>query len=179
MKVRYKFNEISTELTHVHLSRDDEWLSVRLGTHKDFKIMHPFESDIDFYRDEKSVHLNGSIRGEVVLSCVGCLEEFSVNIDHDFQSLLFNAPSADTTNFDEAELNIDTINEEYLPEGVLDLEDVVVEELLLSIPDYPRCMPACKGLCPVCGANLNKTTCNCSKKEPDSPFSSLKNLLNM
>ena len=53
----------------------------------------------------------------------------------------------------------------------VDLTDDVREELLLAIPPYFYCSPDCKGICPMCGANLNHAACACGKKktapEPD------------
>jgi len=39
----------------------------------------------------------------------------------------------------------------------------VWEELALSVPGKFVCREDCRGLCPVCGLNLNETTCNCEK----------------
>lgn len=161
MKVRYKFNEISTKLTHVHLTRTDEWLQTRLGSKSDFRISEPMECNIEFFRDEKSVHLKGDIDAHTVLVCVKCLDEFSYDIRKNFSTVLFNTPEFSTL-LEENELTEETINEEYLEDGILDLEHVILEELLLSIPDYPRCNDDCKGLCQECGANLNYTKCSCS-----------------
>lgn len=43
----------------------------------------------------------------------------------------------------------------------LDVTEDVREDLLLEIPGYPLCDPACKGLCPRCGKNLNDGACGC------------------
>ena len=51
----------------------------------------------------------------------------------------------------------------------VDLTDDVREELLLAIPSCFYCSPDCKGICPVCGANLNHASCGCdrSRTEPE------------
>jgi uncharacterized protein len=43
----------------------------------------------------------------------------------------------------------------------VDLTDDVREELLLAVPSCFYCSPDCKGICPVCGANLNREECSC------------------
>ena len=43
----------------------------------------------------------------------------------------------------------------------LDLLPMVRELALLDAPEAPLCRPDCAGLCPVCGADLNDTTCDC------------------
>jgi len=51
----------------------------------------------------------------------------------------------------------------------VDLTDSVREELLLATPSYFYCSPDCKGICPVCGTNLNHGSCACDKNtvEPE------------
>ena len=53
----------------------------------------------------------------------------------------------------------------------VDLTDDVREELLLAIPSCFYCSPDCKGICPMCGTNLNHVSCTCDRDsaepEPD------------
>lgn len=49
---------------------------------------------------------------------------------------------------------------ESAPEYV-DLTQDIREAIILALPSYPVCDPACKGLCPQCGGNRNKTRCDC------------------
>ena len=35
------------------------------------------------------------------------------------------------------------------------------EQFVLTLPMKPLCSDDCKGLCPVCGTNLNRGTCDC------------------
>ena len=53
----------------------------------------------------------------------------------------------------------------------VDLTDNVREELLLAVPSCFYCSPDCKGICPMCGANLNHASCSCdtqmAEPEPD------------
>lgn len=50
-----------------------------------------------------------------------------------------------------------------VPEGTetVDLTGDIREDILLNLPVFPVCMPACKGLCPQCGVNRNKGRCAC------------------
>ena len=53
----------------------------------------------------------------------------------------------------------------------VDLTDDVREELLLAVPSCFYCSPDCKGICPMCGTNLNHASCDCDRNhaepEPD------------
>jgi uncharacterized protein len=67
----------------------------------------------------------------------------------------------------------------FVPEdGRLNLAPLIREEMLLSIPISPVCMSDCKGLCPICGENLNETTCNHEDEVIDPRLAVLKSLLN-
>ena len=53
----------------------------------------------------------------------------------------------------------------------------------MDTPFVVLCQPDCKGLCPHCGANLNRETCDCAVRaeeervmSDDNPFAALKNL---
>jgi uncharacterized protein len=65
-----------------------------------------------------------------------------------------------------------------MPEdGHIDLEPLAREYLILEIPINQVCKEACKGLCPICGENLNAKDCGHRPEEIDSRFAMLKNLL--
>ena len=50
-------------------------------------------------------------------------------------------------------------------------------QIYLNIPIKKLCSYECKGLCPVCGTNLNLTKCNCENQFNENPFAKLKELL--
>jgi uncharacterized protein len=53
---------------------------------------------------------------------------------------------------------------------------MVREQIVLALPGYPVCGEGCKGLCSVCGANLNERDCGCDRHVPDPRWAGLKNL---
>jgi len=64
----------------------------------------------------------------------------------------------------------------YYDESGLLLEDVVREQVLLSLPARTLCTPDCKGLCPRCGQNLNSASCNCESTAVDPRWNALAGL---
>ena len=65
------------------------------------------------------------------------------------------------------------------------MDEAIRESLYLAMPTQVLCKDDCKGLCPICGCNLNETTCNCASNEVDveeaedtsnNPFAVLKNI---
>ena len=53
------------------------------------------------------------------------------------------------------------------------LEDVLREQVLLSLPVRTLCRPDCKGLCPHCGENRNQKECTCAEMETDPKWAAL------
>ena len=55
---------------------------------------------------------------------------------------------------------------DVVPTDVVDITDNVRQELILGYPMVPICDPGCKGLCLICGENLNVASCeHHTKKE--------------
>ena len=50
------------------------------------------------------------------------------------------------------------------------------EQFYLALPMKPLCGNDCKGLCPTCGTNWNKGTCDCSNQSEDPRLAALKAL---
>jgi len=63
----------------------------------------------------------------------------------------------------------------YRGEGLL-LEDVLKEQILLALPVKQVCRADCKGLCPLCGKNLNAESCDCEVSMPDPRWSALEDI---
>ncbi|HEY0841096.1 MAG TPA: DUF177 domain-containing protein, partial [Vulgatibacter sp.] len=58
----------------------------------------------------------------------------------------------------------------------LNLGPVVREQILLALPMAAVCSETCKGLCQVCGKNLNEGECGCDRHVPDPRWAGLKNI---
>ena len=58
----------------------------------------------------------------------------------------------------------------------LDLAPVVREQVLLALPMDALCRDDCKGLCQVCGGNLNEKECGCDRHVPDPRWAGLKKI---
>jgi uncharacterized protein len=58
----------------------------------------------------------------------------------------------------------------------LELNDILREHILLSLPMKYVCGESCKGICPVCGQNRNQAVCNCSERPADDRWAALRNL---
>ncbi len=70
-------------------------------------------------------------------------------------------------------------NEDYVlvPDETLDIDPIVREDILLELPSKLLCSPECKGLCGICGKNLNEGDCGCKNDDTDPRLAVLKDLL--
>ena len=59
------------------------------------------------------------------------------------------------------------VHQELAGNDFVDLTDNIREDILLQLPQRALCRENCRGLCPRCGVDLNKTTCQCTPPKGD------------
>jgi len=111
--------------------------------------------------------LNGRLETEYKAKCFRCLKDIDCKIDLVVKE-----------NFVESGKNADY--EAYTYEGnLVELDKVLIDNIFLSLPMKQVCSEDCKGLCPICGCNLNEEVCNCKQDEDINPkMEALKNYFN-
>ena len=77
---------------------------------------------------------------------------------------------------DEREIEEDDFATAFYENDQIDLGQLMREQFYLAVPMKPLCDAACQGLCPVCGTNLNRGTCECRRDWDDPRFAVLKTL---
>jgi len=125
-----------------------------------------FVGKVDIGRTPQGLVVQGKFEADTNLECVRCLKEFTYPIDWEFTELYaFTRKSVS-----ESEL--------LVPEDAqLDIAPLVREYAILEIPIKPLHDEECKGLCIECGQDLNVKDCGHSQETDDSPFATLKDLL--
>jgi uncharacterized protein len=96
----------------------------------------------------EGVLATGSVTGPVSGECGRCLEAFTDEFDVDFVELFAYRNSVTEQTSDSSE--VARLDGDYL-----DLEPVVRDAVVLSMPLTPLCRPDCAGLCVECGARLD------------------------
>ena len=115
--------------------------------------------------------VRGQLSGHLDLACSRCLESFIHPVAADFDLLLVPGPGALAG--EDEELSPSDLDLDYYTGEVVDLEGLLREQIILMVPVKPLCDEVCKGLCPQCGANLNRETCHCRPEAVNSPFANL------
>ena len=131
-------------------------------------------------RTRETIVVEGTVKTVVGTDCSRCLEPVQAPVQGEFRYVLVPAPEDAERKagdkFDaEAELNPDDVDCAYYHDDVIDLDPLIFEQIVLQIPIKMLCLESCKGLCPQCGANLNKGRCDCPVGPIGGKFAVLKN----
>lgn len=120
------------------------------------------------------IRVQSSYQGRFQVPCARCLDPVEHKLAGQFD-LLFRPLGADRGASEQSITPSETEIGYYQKSGVL-LEDVLREQVLLSLPAKTLCREDCKGLCPHCGRQLNSETCACRETATDPRWSALSSL---
>lgn len=139
------------------------------------KITKLFNAVFRIEKKEKEVFVKGIINGEVELQCSRCLKDYKMPIKSIVE--LSYHPIEELNKEELVELKSDEMDVDFYRKGLIETEDIVRDQILLSIPMKPLCSEDCKGLCHICGTDLNEFSCGCTTKETDPRMAVLQTLL--
>ncbi|WP_212911883.1 DUF177 domain-containing protein [Streptomyces sp. TS71-3] len=102
--------------------------------------------------------VTGTAHAMAAGECVRCLEPLKLTLDADFQEM-FSYPDLDDRGRPMARQEEPADDEEeedrlFVEDGLIDLEPVLRDAVVLALPMQPVCREDCPGLCPDCGARL-------------------------
>ncbi len=158
------------------------------GDRAGYRARGPAHVEAHLEKVERRVRVEASARAPLTVPCGRCLAATSVDVPVAFELTLVPAdeyeepeepPRAERDggkgraggSFEAAEAEEDTYSGK-----TVELDPIVREQIVLALPGYPLCGEGCKGLCPVCGSNLNERECGCDRHVPDPRWAGLKNL---
>ena len=136
-------------------------LQTMQGMPKESSFLAPVPVYGSIKKSENRIMITGEGMAKLSLLCDRCLSPVAVEV----------ALKIDET------LSIHNSEEErsgIFSQNGIDMDMVVQEVLLASLPMKVVCSQDCKGLCPKCGKNLNQGNCSCSKEEIDPRFEGLR-----
>ena len=140
-----------------------------------------------FIREKNPVQLsltnNGvgkaKIEGTVKLifdtSCDRCLTEVPTILTLEFEREV-TSPDITTDSSEEEDREDDSIG--FMEGYQLNVETFVYNEILLNWPLKILCKDDCKGICKVCGQNLNEGECGCDSFVPDPRMAAIQDIFN-
>lgn len=105
------------------------------------KYIQPIKADLFVTKGINLLNVSVRLNSRAQLTCSRCLETTAKDFEREFN---FNYP---------LEKN----------QFIVEVDDDIKQEIILSHPPKILCKKDCLGLCPVCGKNLNQEKCNCKK----------------
>ena len=130
----------------------------------------PLELSVEYAGDRK---LEVTGKAEIISSapCDRCLESvatvFNLNISRITKGNVTDESEVESEDLDEAN---------YIDGYTLDVDQLVGSEILIGWPTKILCSEDCKGICNVCGQNLNQGTCNCEDTSLDPRMSVIRDV---
>lgn len=128
----------------------------------------PLHVEASYVFDGEGFLVKGTASTVLSSACALCAREFEEPFSFTFAERFAKSPGPE---------------DDCYPMGSeeLDITKAVLDNLFLNLPLRSLCREDCKGLCPVCGCDLNQVQCACARKaepERDNPFLKLGALLN-
>jgi len=131
--------------------------------------------------------LRGRMSCGIELSCVRCLEPFPMDLAEEVDLLYLPqssnvAPAGEESEGDALNdrsgrgLEPEELAVSFYRDERIDLSQMIVEQIVLALPMKPLCKPDCRGLCALCGANWNLSSCDCAPEDTDPRWAPLKTL---
>lgn len=163
-------------------------------------LIHLHTGANEIYSFDGPVKLDGlklksNVTGKVTIMRIeegihAAVTEFSVKIEAICDKCLKNFTNTEKIrNFDrifyfEKPAKVEDINDLFLVDKKhlsIDLTEALRQEIILHFPVISVCSGSCKGLCPVCGKDRNKTKCSCKVEAVEvvenKPLAGLKDLI--
>lgn len=132
------------------------------------EVVEPLSATLLVIPQKRGVFLRGRLAGVVGLPCDRCAAASRVTLAHDFEyvdELPAPGEAAEDTWLRETKAGLE-----------LDAAGLLWEQLMLALPTHVLCKPDCKGLCAVCGADLNVAPCACAPAGGDPRMAALRGL---
>lgn len=164
-------NKIPDEGIEVHSCENAETLNILPS---DIELKDNIFIDAKITTEGPVLFVDGSIKTTINLICSRCGVDYLYDIDvyfHCHEEPLNQASKEDSIFILKKDLDID-----HYEGNEIEINDIFREQLFLAVPMHPLCKEDCRGLCPVCGKNLNTDKCDCHAENIANPFNVIKGL---
>ena len=140
--------------------------------HEDAALSEPVCTDFVLTHKDRDLRIGGMVETAIRFKCSRCVKEFARPFSTSFD--LWYLPQPNWTNRDdEIELKYEDMEVGYYDGIHFDVDLMVLEQIELSMPMKFVCREECKGLCYICGADLNDGACLCKKENTYARLSAL------
>ena len=115
-------------------------------------------------KNEDKLHIQGETSVSLLIPCDRCLDDvemhFPIHIDYQWN------PDG-----------IGDVDEITFMDGcILVVDKLIMDEIVVALPTKVLCKEDCKGLCSVCGQNLNHGSCDCDRQVGDPRMAAIQDI---
>jgi uncharacterized protein len=160
---------------HVERTYQPAQFDASVAQDEEYTVVAPVHLVMDIHKDREAYRVTGRVLTRLQLECGRCLEPFEIPVDSAFE--LRYIPETANSGEGEREVEEDDLTTAFYKNETLDLGELMHEQFVLALPMKPLCGESCKGLCPSCGTNLNKASCDCAPVWKDPRLAALEGLL--
>jgi DUF177 domain-containing protein len=141
-------------------------------------FVQPVHMHLHATRAGETIRIDGTLVTGVRIPCSRCLQPFDLPVETHFSATAApqQPPLSETDAAAEIELAAEDMDVIAYSGDSIELADEIAQQVIMALPFKPLCREACKGLCSRCGADLNKTPCQCAANGETNPFAVLKKL---
>jgi uncharacterized protein len=145
---------------------------------KECEFRAPIRTILKARRIGDMVEVEGTIETCVRLTCGRCLIDFEIPLKTPFAlTYLRESPGIHRNpGRENVELGAEDSGLINFQGEEIDLQDAIQEHVVMMFPLRALCRETCKGLCQICGADLNAGDCGCDRRVGNDKFAVLKNL---
>lgn len=115
-------------------------------------------------------NVEGTMRLTVLLGCDRCLQDVPYTFSLRFSNTVYVPEMKAAVSEEEADMSLFGYQ--------IDVDDLVSNEISINWPMKVLCRSDCKGICSVCGRNLNEGVCECDTFVPDPRLAAIKDIFN-
>lgn len=146
---KYQIKLSVSRLEKENITVDDAFdgAFLEIGEEDIISVISPVKFHFEAQLHASGIVIRGNASVKIAGECGRCLENVEQDIETEYTIFLDELGSSDE----------------------IDVAEEIREEVLLAFPINIICSDDCKGLCPNCGANLNKKSCRCSDNAPEAP----------
>jgi uncharacterized protein len=145
-----------------------------LEKESDFHFSGPLQLEARISTTDKlTFYVSGIVLFQAVGECRRCLKEVQLKESITINGVFAFPVALEKMNLTEEERENEGIFSLEYGAKTIDLTSLIREFILLDYPLYLQCSEDCKGLCPYCGADLNREQCICQKSFIDPRWAKL------
>ena len=132
-----------------------------------YPVAHKEPFILNVQKEAGKIHLKGNTVIDLFIPCDRCLTDvrnhFEIDID------CFVVPNKESDGLEDDE-------QSFMDGCILDVDKLISNEIVVALPTKVLCKEDCKGLCPICGSNLNHGDCGCDRHVADPRMAAIQDI---